>query len=111
MSLNVIFILSLLLNYILTQSNTDKNNNSSDVNPNSCETSFECKQSMCCINNICEPNETCQNRNKNVYLIIGLLGLFFVLVSLLYMFIVINYAKKNVKVIKEKVFNEESKKE
>lgn len=82
---------------------------SKDINKDDkiyCKSAFDCVNSLCCINNVCKDNDMCQNVNKLVYLIIGLLGIIFITITVIYMLLTIKEAKRNVKVIQEKVFSD-----
>ncbi len=92
--MKVIFTLICLFDYMLA------------LNEN-CVSSLECIDSACCRNNKCVQNDVCKSEMNNVYIAIGCVGIFFLIVNIIYFIRSIRITRENVRKMKEALNNDE----
>ena len=83
------FLFLLTLNYFSVYGLEDTN----------CISNLECYDSACCRNNVCVSNNICNDDKNKIYLYVGLVGIFFLLVTMIYFFMTIKASRENVKKI------------
>lgn len=88
--LNIIIVLITLS--IVTKNVYCQNDSSA-----TCQSAFDCPNTICCINKVCVDNEECQKDKVKVYAGVGAMGAIFIVISLIYMWWVINDSKKNIR--------------
>jgi hypothetical protein len=71
-----------------------------------CATNLDCSSTTCCKNKKCVDNDACKQDMIKVYIAVGLVGVFFLILSLIYFFISIKEIRENVKRIKMESKNE-----
>ena len=88
-----IFTLMCLINYILA------------LNEN-CASSLLC-DSACCRDSKCVSNDVCKSEMNNIYIAVGCVGIFFLIVNIIYFMCSIRETRENVKKIKDSINNNE----
>ncbi len=54
------------------------------VAQNSCSVSLNCQNTFCCKNSICVESSICYNDTKIVYIIVGCMGIFLLILTIVY---------------------------
>lgn len=74
------------------------------LNQTSCKTSLDCDAtSICCKNSVCVDQLQCQIDTRNYYIIVGIVGAFFILIVFIYFIFIISQSRKKIILIKEVV--------
>ena len=68
-----------------------------------CFTNLECLDSGCCKNNKCVESDECRADISNMYIAIGVVGLFFVIISIVYFLLSVKVIRKNVREIQARI--------
>ncbi len=66
-----------------------------------CVSNFQCMDSACCSDGLCVASDTCKKIQHNVYLAVGLVGLFFLIATLIYFLYSMMSTRARVRKIKE----------